>query len=260
MKLYLSYLKVQLKTAMGFKGDTFLMTIASALSSFAPIFSVYLLFGKYTSVGGYGFNEVLIMFSMVLIVFSISEMMFRGFDQFEKLVRNGELDRLLIRPRSIFYQVLGIKIELSKIGRIVLGGILLAYALSTSSIVWTTMKVVTIILMIISGIIVYLGIYLLSSSFTIFTVEGSEIVNIFTNGGREVCTYPLDIYHKFFRLFFTFIIPLACFNYIPLKYLLDNSGATSIIYALVPLISIIFFIPCILIFNWSLKHYKSTGS
>lgn len=260
MKLYLSYLKVQLKTAMGYKGDTFLMTIASALSSFAPIFSVYLLFGKYTSVGGYGFNEVLIMFSVVLIVFSVSEMMFRGFDQFDKLVRNGELDRLLIRPRSIFFQVLGIKIELSKIGRIILGSVLLWYALATSTISWTFMKIITLCLMLVSGIIIYLGIYLLSSSFTIFTVEGAEVVNIFTNGSREVCTYPLDIYHKIFKLFFTFIVPLACFNYIPLKYLLDNVGNTSLFYALFPLVSIIFFIPCVLVFNWSLKHYKSTGS
>ena len=260
MKLYLNYIKVQIKTAMEYKFNTFLMAIASALSSFAAVFGVYLLFGKYTSVGGYGFNEVLITFSMVLTVFSISEMVFRGFDQFDKLVRHGELDRLLIRPRSIFMQVLGIKIEFSKIGRIVLGITLLIYALINSTIEWNYLKIIVVILMIFSGVVIYLSIYLLSSSFTIFTIEGAEVINIFTNGGREVCTYPLDIYKKFFKMFFTFVIPLACFNYIPLKFLLEEAGSVSIFYALFPLASILFFIPSILIFNWSMKHYKSTGS
>lgn len=259
MKLYKKYLSIQVKSAFQYRASLIFDIISSALSTVTVFFGILMLFQEYTTVGGYGLNEILITYSLVYFAFSIAEMVFRGFDQFDKLVKTGELDRLLIRPRNIFIQVLGYKFEFNKLGRVAFSLIILIYALCTASIVWSFMKILTVILMIIGTIIIFAGLFLIFSSVSIFTIDGIEAVNVVTNGGRDLCQYPIDIYSGFFRKVFTYIIPLGVVNYIPLQYLLGYSSAT-IFNALAPLLSIVFFGLCYLIFKWSLTKYKSTGS
>ena len=167
------------------------------------------MFQNYDTVGGYTLSEVLITYSMVFCSFSVAECMFRGFDQFDKLVRTGELDRLLIRPRSIFLQVLGYKVEFNKIGRIVFSLGVLIYALISADIVWTAMKVVTAILMFVGSIVLFAGMFLIFSGVSIFTVDGIEFMNVLTNGGRDLAEYPIDVYSGFFRKIFSAVNPSA---------------------------------------------------
>ena len=114
--------------------------------------------------------------------------------------------------------------------------------------------------MVLSGVVIFLGVFFLSSSFTIFTVTGNEVVNIFTHGGKELTEYPLDIYKKAFKKFFTFIIPFACFNYLPLHFILSKPSATIWLNMLSPVYGMLFIIPCYFVFKWSLTKYSSTGT
>lgn len=259
MKLYFKYLSLQIKSEFEYRVSLLFNIISSMLSTLACFFAILALFSKYQTIGGYSVSEVLITYSMVSFAFAIAECFFRGFDQFDKLVKTGELDRLLIRPRSIFLQVLGYKVEFNKLGRIFFAGTILVVSLVQASIAWTAMKVVTLILMVAGSVVIFAGMFLLYSSLSIFTIEGLEVVNVITNGGRDLCYYPIDVYSQVFRKFFTYIIPLAVVNYLPLQYLLGFSNAT-LLYGLSPLFSILFFAVCYLIFRWSLTKYKSTGN
>lgn len=259
MKLYFKYLALQIKSAFEYRASLAFDMLSSALSTITCFCGILCLFQKYDTIGTYTINEVLITYSLVTFAFALSECFFRGFDQFDKLVRTGELDRLLIRPRSIFLQVLGYKVEFNKFGRIFFSGVLLVIAMIKASIDWSVLKIVSFVLMIICSIIIFAGIFLIYSSLSIFTVEGLEAVNVISNGGRDLCYYPIDIYSGFFRKVFTFIIPLACINYLPLQYLLGYSEA-NLLYAFSPLFGILFFIACYILFRWSITKYKSTGS
>lgn len=259
MGVYRKYLSLQLKSAFEYRTSLLFNIISGSLTTIASFCAIILLFQSYETIAGYTLNEVLITYAMINFTFGVSECMFRGFDTFDRLVRTGELDRLLIRPRSVFLQVLGYKIELNKIGRIMFGAVVLIFALVNASIQWTVMKVVVVLLMIIGSIIIFAGMFLIYSSVSIFTIEGLEVMNVITNGGRDLSEYPIDVYSGFFRKFFTYIIPLACINYLPLQYLLGFENAT-IIYGLTPLVSFVFFGLCFLLFQWSLTKYKSTGS
>jgi ABC-2 type transport system permease protein len=194
------------------------------------------------------------------MVFAISEFLFRGFDLFDQLIIKGELDVLFLRPRGMVLQILGHKIEFGKLGRVFFSLAVLIYVILTTQIAWTFLKLATIVLMIISGVVIFLGVFMLSSSVTIFTIRGNEFVNIFTNGGKELTEYPLDIYKKFFTKFFTFFVPFACFNYLPLHFILSKPSASILINMLSPIYGMLFIIPCYFIFKWALTKYTSTGT
>ncbi len=259
MGLYRKYVKIQIKSAFQYRASFFFDMISSALSTLGVFFGIILLFQNYETVGGYTLSEVLITYAMIFCSFSVAEMVFRGFDQFDKLVRTGELDRLLIRPRSVFMQVLGYKIEFNKLGRVAFSVGVLVYALVASGIVWTPMRIVTTILMFVGSVVLFAGIFLIYSGVSIFTVNGIEFMNVLTNGGRDLAEYPIDIYSGFFRKIFTYVIPIAVVNYLPLQYLLGYPSAT-LFNALCPLLAFAFFGLCYLFFRWSLTKYKSTGS
>ena len=75
------------------------MIMGQLLVSFSAFFGIYFMFQRFDSVKGYTYSEVLLCFAIVLLQFSLAEMFGRGFDLFDGIVRRGEFDRILVRPR-----------------------------------------------------------------------------------------------------------------------------------------------------------------
>ena len=83
-------------------------------------------------------------------------------------------------------------------------------------------------------------------------------MNILSENRKKVAQYPIDIYAKWFRIFFTFIVPFGLVNYYPVLYLFGKDS--NWFYGIVPIFAFVFLIPCLLIWKKGIKHYESTGS
>jgi ABC-2 type transport system permease protein len=70
----------------------------------------------------------------------------------------------------------------------------------------------TIVFMIIGVISIFVGLFIMGAAFCFVTIQGLELRNIFTDGGREMAPYPMGIYKKSFLYFFTVIIPFSYVN------------------------------------------------
>lgn len=171
---------------------------------------------------------------------------------------NGEFDRILVRPRNIILQVLGSNISFERVGRSIMAIILFVYLLISKPELVRPDILITLILMIIGTFILYSDLFILKAGITFFTTQSLEIMNIFTDGGRDLAQYPLDIYKEWVKKFFTFIIPLALVNYYPLLYVIGRTD--NKLYMLAPIASMLFTIPCYVVWIIGLKKYKSTGS
>jgi len=260
MKLYFKYLEILVKSQMQYRTSFFLLSFGQF---FVPLFTfagLYFLFERFGNIKGWDFYEVALCFAVTHIAFSLSECFARGFDSFSALVTKGDFDRILVRPRNTVTQILGSKFEFNRIGRLIQGVVILIWAIINLSIEWNILKVVTLIFMIISGVIIFTGIFILGATMCFWTIQSMELANIFTDGGREMSQYPLNIYKEWVTKFFTFVIPFGCVNYIPLMYILDKTSGNQILYMLIPLYGTLFILPCLLIWRIGVRHYKSTGS
>jgi len=258
MKLWLKYADIMLRSQMQYKTSFILTAIGQFLVSFSVFIGIYFMFARFNNVEGFKFSEVLICFSVLLTSFSIAECFFRGFDTFGGIISNGEFDRIMVRPRNEVLQVLGSRIEFTRIGRFLQAIIVLAYAIPNSGIVWTADKIVTLCLMIIGGTFLFAGLFIIYAGICFFTIEGLEFMNIFTDGGKEFGKYPLSIYGEGILKFFTFIIPLALIQYYPLLYLLGRTD--NPLYMILPVFGMLFLLPSYILWRFGVKHYKSTGS
>lgn len=258
MKLYLKYLSMLLKSQMQYKASFFMSALGQFLVSFTTFLGIYFMFSRFNSVNGFSFSEVLICFAIMLMAFSITECFARGFDVFPRLIRSGDLDRILVRPRNVIFQVLTSNMEFTRIGRLLQAVLVLAYAVPTCGVIWTIDKVLTLILMILGGIAVFTSLFILYAGISFFTIEGLEFMNIFTDGSREFGKYPISIYGEGVLKIFTYVVPIALFQYYPFLYLVGRSDHVGLIF--LPLLGFVFFLPCYGFFRFGLKKYTSTGS
>jgi ABC-2 type transport system permease protein len=243
---------------MQYKTSFFFTTLGQFLVAFATFLSIQFLFARFDSVGGFSYEEVLICFSVMILAFSLSELIGRGFDRFPVLLGNGGFDRALVRPRNVVFQVLASQVEFSRLGRFVQAVAVLIYALPRSGIDWTWDKIMTLTLMVVCGSLLFFGLFVVYAAFSFFTIEGLEFMNVLTDGGREHGRLPFGVYGDGVLKFLTYIVPLALVQHYPLLYLVDREQ--SIFYALTPLLALVFLLPCYVFFRFGLRHYKSTGS
>lgn len=260
MRIYFKYLLILFKSQMQYRTSFWLLTLGQFFIPFSIFAGLYFLFERFGQIKGWQFFEVALCFSIIHMAFALSECFARGFDAFSSMVRNGEFDRLLVRPRSTFIQVLGSKFEFTRFGRLLQSAIVLVWALTNLNFEWSVVKAATLLLMIASGVLIFTGIYILAATLCFWTIEGLEVVNIFTDGGREMAQYPLNIYQKWVARFFTFVIPFGTVNYLPLLYILGKSSGAEIFYMLIPAAGSLFILPCLLVWQVGVKHYRSTGS
>lgn len=258
MKLYFRYFQIHLKSRMQYKVSFLLTTIGQFLVSFNVFLGVWFMFNRFHEVKGYTYGECLICFSVVLMSFSIAECFFRGFDAFAYIIGKGEFDRMLVRPQGLIFQVLGQRIEFTRIGRLMQAVVMLGYSISRGEVEWNGFRVATLIFMIFGGTIVFASIFLIYASICFFTLEGLEFLNVLTDGAREYGKYPIEIYGKNVLQICTYMVPFAFFQYYPFLYLIGRVEDWR--YMLLPIVSCLILIPCLIFWQFGVRHYKSAGS
>lgn len=257
IRLYRKYFLIQLKSAMQYKTSFLLTCMGQFLVSFNVLLGIYFMFQRFHRVKGYTFHEVLLCFGITLLEFSLAEAFARGFDCFGSVLSNGSFDRIMVRPRPLIFQVLGQRIEFTRIGRILQAALVFGYGIFRGGVQWTPARILTLFFMLLGGAALFSGLFLVYAAICFFTIEGLEFMNVFTDGGREHGKYPFDIYGKRFLQFVTFVIPYACVQYYPLLFLL---GRGKWWYALLPAAGFVFLAPCYGLWRFGVRHYKSTGS
>jgi len=260
VRLLYGYFLINLKSQLQYRSAFLAILAVQAMVPLTYFASPYFLIARFKNLGGWSLSELMLCFGIINSAAALSEALVRGFDMFSRQVVSGSFDRLLVRPRAIELQVLGSTFEFSRICKMMLPFFTLGWAVWVQPQLWQPLKFLTIVLMLFSGVAIFAGIFVLQATLCFWTVQGLEVANILTNGGQMTAQYPLSIYKKWLRLFFTFIIPFGCVNYLPLGYLLAKPGFESPLYAFTPLAGFLFLVPCVMIWRFGVGKYLSTGS
>lgn len=258
MKLVFKYMGMHLKSQLEYRSSFILSFVAQVFPTALSAAMVFVLLNKFNFSNRFDTYEVMLAISIVQVGFGFSECFWRGFDKFSDLIKHGTLDLMLIKPRNIYLQVFGSNIEFAKLSRGLGALTLFVIAITHVHFEVTFWKIILLIGLLIFSILIYVSMYILAACLCFKTIEGLEFTNIFTDGSHEFGQYPMDIFRKEVLVFFTYIIPIACVNYYPIKYILGYSN--NVLYLISPLFCIVLFTVSILTFNKCMEHYTSSGS
>ncbi len=258
MSLLVNYMVMHLKVKMQYKVSFVFTMITQLLTVFVEIFVLKSMFSKFSLLDKFNIYELYFNFSIIWLGYSLAQLLGRGFDKFSNLIVDGSFDLLLIRPRNLYLQIIGSDIYYEKITRVLSTLVLFIYSSIKVLNNFNIEKLFMLLTMILGSFIVIMSLFIIGASVTFYTIQGIEFINIFTDGTKHVCQYPMGIFNKIVRGIFTFLIPITLLNYYPIEYLTGRT--TNNIYIIYPIIPCLLIIPAVLIFKVGLKKYKSSGS
>jgi ABC-2 type transport system permease protein len=262
-RLYWRYIAISIRGQMQYKASFLMLGFGHFLVTGIEFMGLLVMFHRFENIKGWQLHEVALFYAVVNISFSFADAFSTGFDMFPGMVKGGQFDRLLLRPRSTALQLAGQELTLRRAGRLLQGVIVLVWASTSLGVAWTIGKVLLLLLTIFGGSCMFFGIFVLQATIAFWTTESLEVMNAFTYGGVETAQYPLSIYSSWFRKFFTYVIPLACVSYFPMLAILEREdalGSSVIFQYLSPCIGILFFVVTLRLWRVGERHYCSTGS
>ncbi len=261
--LYLRYAAISIRSQLEYRASCAMFAAASFVISAIDFCALWALFRRFGSLQGWKLQEVALLYGMVNVSFALAEGFARGFDSFETMVRNGGFDRLLVRPRSTALQVAGQELQLMRVGRLAQGALVLFWAAGELDVHWSVARLALVAAAVVSGACLFAGLFVLQATLSFWTTSTLEIVNTVTYGGVETAQYPLDVYRPWFRAFFTFVVPLACVNYMPAHALLGRGGvfgAPAWLNWIAPAMGPAFLAAALGVWQMGVRRYCSTGS
>jgi ABC-2 type transport system permease protein len=259
LRLYIRYVGISIRSQMEYRASFVMTSIGQLVATLIEFVGILVLFQRFGSLRGWTLPQVALFYGIANIAFAIAEGVGRGFDLFPNMVKTGDFDRLLLRPRGTALQVAASECHL-RFGRLLQGIAVLAWAMAMLPITWSPERIAVLVAAIAGGVCVFYGLFVLQATMSFWTIDGLEVMNTVTYGGNETAQYPLTIYRPWFRRFFTFVVPLACMNFIPASALLGTVGVPIALAWASPLIGVAFLAASLHLWRVGVRHYHSTGS
>jgi len=259
VRLYLRYIGVSVRSQMQYPASFVMLTLGAFLITGIEFIGIWALLHRFGNLKGWALSEIALLYGMVQVAFSLSDATSRGFDTFAGMIKAGDFDRLLLRPRNAAHQLAGQELTLRRAGRFSQGLVILLWAASALHIAWSAATIGLVVASILGGACLFFGLIVLQATLAFWTTESLEIVNTVTYGGVETAQYPLTIYRPWFRKFFTGVIPLACVNYFPALAILGRPAPWGLPWVS-PLVGVGFLAMALQIWKVGVRRYCSTGS
>ena len=263
LKLYSRYLAISVRGQMQYRASFLMLSLGHFVVTGIEFMGILVLFERFGTLQGWSLPEVAFLYGLVNITFSISDAATRGFDTFGTMVRSGDFDRLLLRPRSTALQLAGQELTLRRVGRFAQGFLVLMWASASLELSWTALEAALFVAAVAGGVALFAGLIVLQATLAFWTTETLEIMNVVTYGGVEATQYPLSIYRPWFRRMFTYVVPLGCASYFPALAIMgrpDPLGSPLLFQYLSPLVGVAFLAAALQVWKVGVRHYRSTGS
>jgi ABC-2 type transport system permease protein len=262
-RLYLRYIGISIRAQLAYRASFVMQVFGQLLLTVIEFLAVWALFDRFGSLAGWRLAEVGFFYGLIDVIFAIADALARGFDSFGSMVKGGDFDRLLLRPRSTVLQLLGQELTLKRVGRLSQGLVILVWASGAAGVDWSAAKAALLGAAVVGGVCLFIGIAVLQATSAFWTVETLEVWNVFTYGGNFAAQYPMPIFSSWFRRFFTFVVPVFCVGYLPAVAILgrpDPLQTPLLLQWLAPLAGVVFLLLALRVWRVGVRHYRSTGS
>lgn len=262
INLYFKLIGARARGQMQYKVSFVIDMLGNVAFTFVDFAGILIVFTLTPALKGWTLWETALLFGLITVPFALSELVGGGFDYFPGRIREGRFDQILIRPLGAFFQVAADDFVLKRLGRLLQGLIVLAIAMQKNGLFLHPLTMLWVIPVLVGGTLFFMALLIVRAATAIWTVDSLEVFNVLTNGGCEVLSHPLEIYHRWLQKFLLFVVPMAFINYIPAAAMLGKpaAGMPPWTALLSPPIGAAAFWLSRRFWEFGVKHYQSTGT
>lgn len=262
LRLYGHLVAANVRAQMQYKLSFAFDSLASFVGAAIEFAGIVVLFRQMDALGNWTLPQIAFLYGTAELALALAQVLAKGTDDLSEWVRRGDFDRVLLRPRGTLFLVLASGFTLRRLGRVVQGALVLGLGLSWLQLDWSVTQWAFLAWTLVGGVVFFTGLFIIGGTWSFWTVEALEVMNVFTYGGVTLVSYPLNIFSEWMRNFFIFIVPLAFVNFYPALYLLGKTDP----FGLPDFMPFVAFPLCALVLLVSLgfwrvgvRRYHSTG-
>lgn len=258
IRLYGLFIKQFIKVRLQFRVDFILNVVGMFIINFVGVVTFKSIYDHVDFIGGWNYYELLFVYGLSLIVMSPQQFLFDNLWYLTRRISSGEFIKYMMRPISIFVYYTSETIDLNGIGQCLFGIVTIIYAGTHLHIVLSFGKVAIFCIFILSSVLLNMGLIMAGSLISFLGGKSTTFLSIVVNF-RDYGKYPVTIFNSFFKIVFTFIIPIFFISFYPSQFLLRTSEVGVVNY-LLPLISLIVFFGSYFLWKKCAENYVGTGS
>ena len=262
-KLYFHLAGAYVRSRLQYRLSFGLMCMAMIVSEACMLGLLGALFTKFRTVNGWTWTEVVFLYSLGNLAYSLMRVLGSQLDDFDRYIVRGDLDIVLIRPLPPLFYILASRVELIHVSRLLTSLVIFVVAFHLAHLRLTIGVAIFVITTILSGGVIMFTFVLISATVALWTTKSGKLTDILTGASKEAATFPISIYPLAVRILLTFILPVAFVTYYPAQRLLHKNeflGMPEYFQFGAPFVAVALLSFSYVLWRLGLRRYHSTGS
>ena len=185
---------------------------------------IYVLLTNVPQLGGLDLRQAALVFALANIGFSLADLIFGQLDSIPVYLRMGRMESFLVRPMPLMAQMITSDLQLRRIGRTIVGVVVLVVALLSLDLTWSPQTVYLLVVTPFVGGAIYGAQFVLAGGIQFWIVDGAEFTSSFVYGGSYAGQLPGSVLLAPLRVLFTFVIPATVTAYLPALLIMGLDG------------------------------------
>ena len=262
VSLYVRLVSARVRAQWQYRTSFLLDVTGVFLVTFLDFLAILVIFHNVPQLGGWTVQEVALLYGISGLAFALTGLVVGQLDVLPQLIRDGNFDLVLIRPRRSLLQVVVSDFQLRRVGRVAQAAAVLTYAVVAVDVAWTADRVAAAVIAVVAGAAIFSAVWVAAICIVFWAVEGRESVSAVTDAGGFLSQYPIDVYATWFQRLVTVVVPVAFVAYYPALYILDKPdplGAPGWVSFISPVVALVAAVVAACVWRFALRHYRSAG-
>lgn len=256
--LYRRLLGAHVRATLEYEADFWILSASAVVVQGTGVVFLWAIFRSIPEINGWDFWKVVLIYALVVVSEGLSVLFAQGAWTLSITVNFGGLDALLIRPYPPLLQVLSSQVGMNGLGNLLLGGGLLAAAVTHVDATWSAGRIVLAVVLVVAAAGVKVGLNLLTNcaAFWLRSPYSTFAFSMHTFG--ELARFPITIYGLAVRITLTAVLPYAFMSYFPAAAVLSD-GTARWLGLLTPVVAAYCLWLGATVFRRGMARYESSG-
>jgi len=258
INIYFKIIAQDIKSKMSYRSDFIISTVGMVATNIAGFIAFLIMFGKFPSINGWGYYEILFLYGFSLISITPTQCLLDNNWSLRRYVYDGDFVKYCFRPINLWFYYVSEVFDVKGLGQLVFGFVTLIYA-------WIKLSLPVAFLLIIETIIALITASLFmmalqnAAAASCFWIQNSFWLLDISLKMKDYAKYPVTIFNDVFKFIFTFILPVAFMAYYPSLAILRPDDVPLLTW-LSPVIGILAFYASYKLWMKGASKYDGSGS
>jgi ABC-2 type transport system permease protein len=262
-QIYRALAGAYVRSRLQYRLSFWLGIFVTAVTDLAPLLLIGIVFTQFPTIHGWRWRDVALLYALNQMAFGLVRCFSRQIDNFDTYIVSGDFDSFLIRPLPPLFHLLAARFEVTELGRVLVGTVVLGLAMRVAAVPMTLAHMIVVLAAVIGGAMILFSFLLMVATVSFWQTRTGKLQDLFQSSGRVFAEYPLSIYPTAVRWLLTFVLPFALITYYPAERLLgrNETGALLPVLSLAAVPAGLLFLGIAgLVWRTGVRHYQSTGS